>query len=134
MAISDASATLARPAGVVRVTALDAGAVSAVRKAIAALLADEDLDGVVVGLPRRLDGTPNALTSRVKAFAAALQSSSGYPVHLQDERLTSHEAESLLARREKNWRARKEQLDAASAAIILQDFLDARAASFPHDE
>jgi putative Holliday junction resolvase len=135
MAISDASATLARPAGVVRVAALDAGAVSAVRKAIADLLADDDLDGVVVGLPRRLDGTPNALTSRVEAFAAALQSSSGYPVHLQDERLTSHEAESLLARREKNWRARKEQLDAASAAIILQDFLDARrAASFPHDE
>lgn len=134
MAISDASAMLARPAGVVRVAALDTAAVSAVRKAIADLLADDDLDGVVVGLPRRLDGTPNAMTPRVEAFAAALQSSSGYPVHLQDERLTSHEAESLLARRERNWRARKEQLDAASAAIILQDYLDARrAASLPHD-
>jgi len=46
---------------------------------------------------------------------------------LQDERLSSREAESLLARRMKNWRDRKQLLDAASAAVILQDFLDHRA-------
>ena len=43
---------------------------------------------------------------------------------LQDERLTSREAESRLAVREKDWRARKARLDAAAAAIILQDYLD----------
>ena len=48
----------------------------------------------------------------------------GLPVVLQDERLTSREAESRLALREKDWRVRKEQLDAAAAAIILQDYLD----------
>jgi RNase H-fold protein (predicted Holliday junction resolvase) len=48
-------------------------------------------------------------------------------VTLQDERLTSVEAESRLALRERDWRARKARLDAASAAIILQDHLDERA-------
>ena len=43
---------------------------------------------------------------------------------LQDERLTSREAESLLAERDKDWRSRKKRLDAVAAAIILQDHLD----------
>lgn len=46
---------------------------------------------------------------------------------LQDERLSSREAESLLARRMKNWRDRKQLLDATAAAVILQDYLDSRA-------
>ena len=46
------------------------------------------------------------------------------PITLQDERLTSHEAETLLATRERDWRKRKDQLDAMAAALILQDFLD----------
>jgi len=45
---------------------------------------------------------------------------------LQDERLTSREAESRLAVTEKDWRVRKRRLDAAAAAVILQDYLDAR--------
>jgi putative Holliday junction resolvase len=64
------------------------------------------------------------MTPRVQAFAAALHSRIGLPVVLQDERLTSREAESRLALREKDWRARKKQIDAAAAAIILQDYLD----------
>ena len=53
------------------------------------------------------------------------------PLVLQDERLSSREAESLLARRLKNWRDRKPLLDAASAAVILQDYLDSRAPASP---
>ena len=49
------------------------------------------------------------------------------PIVLQDERLTSVEAESRLAVQEKDWRRRKAKLDAAAAAVILQDFLDSRA-------
>jgi putative Holliday junction resolvase len=126
MAVSDVSGTLARPVGVVTVARLDASAVVAIRNAIAKHVDAEDgVGGIVVGLPRRLDGSPNALTPRVESFAAALGQSTGYSVHLQDERLTSREAESRLALREKDWRARKARLDAAAAAIILQDFLDA---------
>jgi putative Holliday junction resolvase len=64
------------------------------------------------------------MTPRVQAFAAALRARLAVPVVLQDERLTSREAESRLAVREKDWRARKKQLDAAAAAVILQDYLD----------
>ena len=48
------------------------------------------------------------------------------PVILQDERLSSREAESRLALRESDWRKRKAKLDAAAAAVILQDYLDER--------
>ena len=51
------------------------------------------------------------------------------PVRLQDERLSSHEAESRLAVNEKDWRRRKAQLDAAAAAVILQDYLDSLSTS-----
>ena len=60
------------------------------------------------------------------AVALTLRTLAGMDVHLQDERLTSREAESRLAEREPDWRRRKARLDAAAAAIILQDFLDAR--------
>ena len=63
----------------------------------------------------------------VDAIAAALRRSLDIPIVLQDERLSSREAETALARREKDWRKRKPLLDAASAAVILQDYLDARA-------
>ena len=48
-------------------------------------------------------------------------------MHLQDERLTSREAESRLSVRERDWRKRKAQLDAAAAAVFLQDYLDDQA-------
>jgi putative Holliday junction resolvase len=66
------------------------------------------------------------MTPRVRKFAQELARLTALPVTLQDERLTSREAESRLALREKDWRARKARLDAAAAAIILQDFLDTR--------
>jgi putative holliday junction resolvase len=80
----------------------------------------------VIGLPRRLDGSANEMTSRVEAFAQTLGRRTSLPIVLQDERLTSLEAESRLAVREKDWRVRKQRLDAAAAAIILQDYLDSQ--------
>jgi putative Holliday junction resolvase len=88
-----------------------------------------ELSGIVVGLPRRLNGEDTSETAAVRAFANALVKELGIPIHLQDERLTSREAEQRLAVREKDWRRRKSKLDTAAAAIILQDFLDARKAS-----
>jgi putative Holliday junction resolvase len=94
---------------------------------VAALVADPDgLEAIVVGLPRRLDGSDNAQTPLVRAFAAELARVSSLPVILQDERLTSHEADARLAVRERDWRKRKPQLDAVAASIILQDYLDTK--------
>lgn len=125
VAVSDVTGTLARPIGVLQTSGLDGDAVDRAAAELARLAAEEDgLMSLVVGLPRRLDGSPNDMTPRVQAFAAALGARLAVPVALQDERLTSREAESRLALREKDWRARKKQIDAAAAAIILQDYLD----------
>jgi putative Holliday junction resolvase len=125
VAVSDVTGTLARPVGVLHTSGLAGDAVDRAVAEVARLSSEDDgLGSLVVGLPRRLDGTPSDMTPRVEAFAAALRTRTALPVILQDERLTSREAESRLALREKDWRARKKQLDAAAAAIILQDYLD----------
>jgi putative holliday junction resolvase len=95
---------------------------------IEALRSDPDgLSIVVLGLPRRLSGEPNEQTALVQTLAARLAAVTPVPIVLQDERLSSHRAEELLARTEKDWRKRKPLLDAAAAAVILQDYLDSRA-------
>jgi putative Holliday junction resolvase len=128
IAVSDPSCTLARPVGVLQVRSLEASAVTAVATEIVRLESEDDeVSTIVIGLPRRLDGTRSPSTARVEAFAAAVGLRTGRAIVLQDERLTSVDAESRLALREKDWRVRKQRLDAAAAAVILQDYLDARA-------
>ncbi len=124
VAISDATATLARPVGVLHPPRPgDAGRLIAAE--IARLAAEGDaVSSIVVGLPLHLDGTASPMTARVRALAAEIGRLTQLPVRLQDERLTSREAESRLAITDKDWRSRKKRLDAAAAAIILQDYLD----------
>jgi putative Holliday junction resolvase len=127
VAVSDVTGTLARPVGVVRTSGLDGDALDRTAEEIMRLATEDDgLAALVVGVPRRLDGSPNEMTPRVEAFARTLGLRTALPITLQDERLTSREAESRLALHTKDWRARKARLDAAAAAIILQDYLDGR--------
>ena len=131
LAMSDASATLARPwRTVVRkgsVTDVVTSLASEIRHLEQQLEQEDDgLAGIVIGLPRRLDGRPHEQTNRVLTFTEALRAQTSIPITLQDERLTSREAESRLALREPDWRRRKARLDAAAAAVILQDYLDQR--------
>jgi putative Holliday junction resolvase len=72
-----------------------------------------------------LNGEDTDLTPAARVLAGLLAEATGLAVTLQDERLTSREAESRLARTERDWRKRKAAIDAMAAAIILQDFLDA---------
>jgi putative Holliday junction resolvase len=128
VAVSDLTGTLARPLGVLRPSGLDVDALDLVAAEIARLAREEDgVGAIVVGLPRRLDGSPTEMTTRVEQFARQLGSKTSLPVALQDERLSSREAESRLAMSDKDWRSRKAKLDAAAAAVILQDYLDGRA-------
>jgi putative Holliday junction resolvase len=129
LAVSDATGVLARPLETVTrdAAASDAAVVAAIATRLARLADDGDpVTAIVVGLPRRLDGSPNEQTPLVERFAEQLGEATRLPVVLQDERLTSHEAESRLAIRERDWRRRKARLDAAAAAVILQDYLDSR--------
>jgi putative Holliday junction resolvase len=126
LAISDVSRTLARPLETIPVTS-DADAVDRVARRILELAAEDDgLSTIVVGMPARLDGTPTPQTSRVIAFIERLKACTSLAVATEDERLSSREAESRLAVGERDWRERKKKLDAAAAAVILQDYLDRR--------
>ena len=125
LAISDPSGTLARP--LTTLTIDRETAVDRVAREVERLAAqDEGLEAIVVGVPARLDGSATGQTPQVTAFIAALRARTAIPVVSEDERLTSREAESRLAVGERDWRKRKARLDAAAAAIILQDYLDRR--------
>ena len=127
LALSDATATLASPWRLLQRPPSEAETLRIMTNEITTLVSDDDgLEAVVVGWPRRLDGSPTHQTAIVEAFARALEARIALPVILQDERLSSREAESRLAVRETDWRKRKAKLDAAAAAIILQDYLDGR--------
>jgi len=125
LALSDATGLLARPWKTILREGNPGQVAARLGAEIAALEAEDDgLAAVVIGLPRRLSGEEHEQTRAVRIVAEQLRKVSSLPLHFQDERLTSHEAEALLARREKDWRKRKAALDAAAAAVILQDYLD----------
>ena len=82
--------------------------------AIGALIAEWKPDALVVGVPFHPDGAPHENTRRAQRFARQLHGRFGLPVHEVDERYSTTEAQSHGAR----------DLDAASAAIILDQFLN----------
>ena len=126
LAISDASRTLARPLETIAVSS-EADAVERVARRIAELHQEDDgIATIVVGLPSSLDGDATPQTASVQAFIARLKTRTDVPIATEDERLTSREAESRLAAREKDWRKRKNQIDAVAASVFLQDYLDRR--------
>ena len=124
LAISDVTRTLARPLMTIDIADADEGVRRVADEATRLATEDDSLSTIVVGLPVRLDGSSNDQTSRVTAFVAALKGRTSIPVVTADERLSSVEAESRIATRTKDWRERKKKLDAAAAAVVLQDFLD----------
>ena len=127
LALSDASGTLASPWRLIQRPASEAETLSHLLQEIDQLIASDDgLEAVVVGWPRRLDGSATHQTAGAEKLAHALEERLKIPVILQDERLSSHEAEQRLSIRHRDWRARKGKLDAAAAAIVLQDYLDHR--------
>lgn len=127
LALSDATALLASPWKTIANDANVGAAAQRMALEVNALVAEPDgLDAIVIGLPRRLSGEPNDQTPRVQKFAELLADHVSIPIALQDERLTSHAADELLALRERDWRKRKQRVDAMAAALILQDYLDTR--------
>lgn len=130
LALSDATGTLASPWRLVERPASEAETLGVLAHIVETLRGEDDgLGAVVVGWPRRLDGSPTHQTAVVETFRHALEARTGLRVALQDERLSSHAADEWLAARgERDWRRRKQKLDVTAAAIILQDFLDSRPA------
>ena len=128
LALSDATGMLARPWKTIARVGSAPEVARTIAEAVLALAGTDEAVGViVVGYPRRLGGEPNEQTVIVEKVVEDLQRLVTLPIVLQDERLSSREADRLLARREKDWRKRKARLDAAAAAVILQDYLDSAA-------
>lgn len=124
VAISDVTRTIARPLMTLLVDSTDDGVTRVAQEVTRLVSEDDGVSIIVVGLPVRLDGSPSAQTSHVETFVAGLRKKIAVPIVTIDERLSSVEAESRIAVRVKDWRARKQKLDAAAAAVILQDYLD----------
>ncbi len=96
--------------------------------AVETVIREHGVTGVVVGLPLDLHGEETAWTREVRAFGDALGERTGLPVHYIDERMTSVRAERAVRSigLPKGERERKERVDAAAAALILQTYLDRR--------
>jgi putative transcription antitermination factor YqgF len=80
-------------------------------------------DALVMGLPLNMDGTEGPAAKDARAFAEQVQQRCGLVVHLQDERLTSFEADQRMARSGRTRGEKKELRDALAAAALLEDFL-----------
>lgn len=83
---------------------------------------------LVVGYPYNLDGSVGFKAREVDAFAAELASRFGLPVHRVDETLTSYAAEDSIPKKGRRAVRASGVVDSRAAALILQDFLDQRAA------
>lgn len=122
IAVSDETGMLARP-----LTTLTATTVAGLQEAIGRLVSEHRPAELVVGNPRRLDGTPGTHADATAALAASLREQFAIPVTLWDEALTTIEAHARLLEGGAGRRKRKESIDRAAAAVLLQDYLDTRA-------
>lgn len=121
IALSDAEERLAYGHGTLRRAKL-AGDLAA----IAHLVVQEGVDGIVVGLPRSLDGSLGQQAERVRRFAEALAARVAVPVAYWDERLTTVAAERAMREAGVSARARREHIDEEAAVLILEGFLSHR--------
>lgn len=90
-----------------------------------ALATSENVVGLVVGLPIRMDGTEGDAAAAARAFGVWLGELTGLPVAWFDERYTSVEAEHALWDAGLTHKKRKERRDRVAAQILLQSYLDA---------
>ncbi|HLZ53133.1 MAG TPA: Holliday junction resolvase RuvX [Verrucomicrobiae bacterium] len=88
------------------------------------LLVEKEIDLVLIGLPRNMDGSYGPAAQKVEAFVAVLRSAITIPIKTWDERLTSAQANRILIQGKVRRDQRKEKVDKMAAAILLQSYLD----------
>src|SRR5258706_231323 len=140
VAVSDATGFLASPYTTLHVSRNEDQTWEAIRR----LISETDAEGLVVGLPVSLDGQLHGQAKRVQAFAERLKQHITIPLTFWDERLSTVEAERLLAERGQEGYGRRsggnrrkqgqggkgrrrrgrQEIDALAGAVILQEYLD----------
>jgi putative Holliday junction resolvase len=93
---------------------------------LSAVIQERDVQRIVVGLPRRLDGSEGGAAADARAFAREVEKHTGVPVEFFDERFTTMQAERSLIDAGKRRAARRATVDAVAATLLLQSWLDAR--------
>lgn len=121
VAISDPLGVAARPLVTIARTADGSDL-----EQLAALACEHQVCGLVAGLPRHLDGREAATAAEVRNFAEAVGSRCGLPVEWAEERLSSKEAERLMAELKVPVSERRRRRDEFAAALILTWFLESR--------
>ena len=91
------------------------------------LIREKEVEFLLIGMPRNMDGTYGPAAQKVQDFIAALQPDITTPVKLWDERLTSVMANRALLQGNVRRQDRKQKVDKMAAAILLQSYLDSRA-------
>ncbi len=102
--------------------------------ALLAMVALRRITDIVLGHPLNMDDSAGPKAKEAEAFAARLRVATGLPVHLIDERLTSYEAESTIAKSKRRDVRASGIIDSRAATIILQDFLDLKIPAPPPDD
>ncbi|HEX5398404.1 MAG TPA: Holliday junction resolvase RuvX [Verrucomicrobiae bacterium] len=88
------------------------------------LVLEKEIDLILIGLPRNMDGSYGPAAQKVEAFVAVLRSAVTVPVKTWDERLTSAQANRILIQGNVRRGKRKDKVDKMAAAILLQSYLD----------
>ena len=119
VAVSDETKTIAQP-----LEYIPAEPFADFLERLRQLIREKEVDLILIGLPRNMDGSYGPATEKVRTFVAVLGSAITVPIKTWDERLTSAQANRVLiqggARRDK----RKQKVDQMAAAILLQSYLD----------
>ena len=98
-----------------------------VAEEIARIAVERQVDELVMGFPRNMDGTEGPRAELYRAFAALVEEKTGLPVKLWDERRTTIEAHQILHASGKKMKAHKKNVDAVAASLILEGYLAWRA-------
>lgn len=119
VAFCDKSETLASP-----YTVITEKYVPKLAQKLCAIAAEKQAEKIVVGLPVNMDGSRGYRCDECRNLGSMLNELSGLPVDFQDERLTTVIAHDFLSANHVKGKKRKEKVDAVSAVIILQSYLD----------
>lgn len=118
LAVCDPGELLASPVGTVREYSREK-----VLEAVAKKASELEVEEIVVGLPRNMDGSEGESAAMARTFAETLRERTGIPVCLRDERLTTVSAHGFLNVTDTRGKKRKAVVDTVSAVLILEDYL-----------
>jgi len=119
LALSDPTGTLASP-----LPFLENQSPQQVTNALSELIQTHQIEGLIIGLPRNMDGTYGPSAQKVRDFIAQIQKSISLPITPIDERLTTAQASKQLSGIGLNQKQLRKKVDSSSACLILQQYLD----------